>query len=133
MNVEDEIHGIVRKINEAWLERRPADLAHFLHDEIVVAPPGFEGHVQGRQAAVDSYEQFAAAATVHAADFDEPDVQAWEDTAVATYRYTLDYSMGGARNHDTGWDVLVLRRAAGTWRVVWRTIIPEDSAESLAG
>jgi hypothetical protein len=75
MNVEDEIHEILREINEAWLERRPADLAHFLHDEIVIAPPGFEGRAQGRQAAVDSYEQFAAAAMVHAADFDEPDVQ----------------------------------------------------------
>jgi hypothetical protein len=133
MNVEDEIQDIVREINEAWLERRPADLAHFLHDEIVIAPPGLQGRVQGRQAAVDSYEQFAEAAAVHAADFDEPDVQAWGDTAVATCRFTLDYAMGGARNQDTGWDVLVLRRTAGTWQVVWRTIIPEDSAGSLPG
>jgi hypothetical protein len=85
---------------------------------------GHEGHVQGRQAAVDTYEQFTAAATVHAADFDEADVRTWGDTAVATYRFTLDYAMAGAHNHDTGWDVLVLRRAAGTWQVVWRTIIP---------
>jgi hypothetical protein len=133
MNVEDEIQDIVRGINEAWLERRPADLARFLHDEIVMAPPGFQGHVRGRQAAVDSYEQFAAAATVHAADFDEPNVQAWGDTAVATYRFTLDYAMGGVRIQDTGWDVLVLRRAADTWQVVWRTIIPEDGAESQPG
>jgi ketosteroid isomerase-like protein len=105
MNVEDEIQDIVREINEAWLERRPADLARFLHDDIVIAPPSFQGHVQGRQAAVDSYEQFTAAATVHAADFDEADVRTWGDTAVATYRFTLDYAMGGAHNHDTGWDV----------------------------
>jgi ketosteroid isomerase-like protein len=133
MNVEDEIQEIVREINEAWVERRPADLARFLDDQIVVAPPGFQGQVKGRQAALDSYDQFAAAATVHAADFDEPDVQAWGDTAVAIYRFTLDYATGGARNQDTGWDVLVLRRTAGTWQVVWRTIIPGDSAESLPG
>jgi ketosteroid isomerase-like protein len=133
MTVEDDIQDIVREINEAWLERRPADLARFLHDEVVIAPPGFQGRVQGRQAAADSYEQFAAAATVHAADFDEPDVQAWGDTAVATYRFTLDYAMGGAHSRDTGWDVLVLRRAAGTWQVVWRTIIPADSADTLPG
>ena len=131
MNVEDEIQGIGREVNEAWLERRPADLARFLHDEIVIAPPGLQGRVQGRQAAVDSYEQFAEAAAVHAADFDEPDVQAWGDTAVTTYRFTLDYAMGGARNQDTGWDVLFLRRTAGTGQVVWQTIIPEDSAGSL--
>jgi len=126
-----EIQDIVREINEAWLERRAADLARFLHDEIVIAPPGFQNHVRGRQAAVDSYEQFAAAATVHAADFDEPEVRMWGDTAVATYRFALDYALGGARTQDTGWDVLVLRRAAGTWQVVWRTIIPEDSAEPV--
>jgi hypothetical protein len=130
VNVEDEIRDIVRDINEAWLERRPGELARFLDEEIVIAPPGFQGLVQGRQAAVDSYEQFVAAARVHAADFDEPDVQAWGDTAVATCRFTLDYAMGGARNHDTGWDVLVLRRTAGKWQVVWRTIIPGDSADS---
>ena len=132
MNVEDEIQDTVREINEAWLKRRPADLAHFLHDEIVIAAPGFQDHVRGRQAAVDSYDQFAATATVHAADFAEPDIQTWGDTAVATYRFTLDYAMGGgARNHDTGWDILVLCRAAGKWQVVWRTIIPEDSGESV--
>jgi hypothetical protein len=49
--------------------------------------------------------------------------------AVATCRVALDHAMGGARHHDTGWDVLVLRRAAGAWQVVWRTIIPADDAE----
>jgi hypothetical protein len=102
VNVEDEIRDIVRDINEAWLERRPGELARFLDEEIVIAPPGFQGLVQGRQAAVDSYEQFVAAARVHAADFDEPDVQAWGDTAVATCRFTLDYAMGGARGHSGG-------------------------------
>jgi ketosteroid isomerase-like protein len=131
MNVEDEISGHRQGDQRGVVGARPADLARFLHDEIVIAPPGLQGRVQGRQAAVDSYEQFAEAAAVRAADFDEPDVQAWGDTAVATYRFTLDYTLGGARNQDTGWDVLVLRRTAGTWKVVWRTIIPEDSAGSL--
>jgi len=130
MNVEGEIQDIVREINRAWLERRPADLARFLDDEIVIVPPGLRGAVHGRQAAVDSYEQFADAATMHAADFDDADVHVWGDTAVATYRFTLDYALSGARSHDTGWDVLVLRHTPGTWRVVWRTIIPEGSAGS---
>lgn len=43
MNVEDEIRDIVSEINEAWLERRTQGLARFLHDEIVIAPPGFQG------------------------------------------------------------------------------------------
>jgi hypothetical protein len=81
MNVEDEIQDIVREINEAWLERPPADLARFLHDEIVIAPPGLQGRVQGRRAAVDSYEQFAEAAAVHAADFDE-----WDTIGVWAFR-----------------------------------------------
>jgi ketosteroid isomerase-like protein len=77
---------------------------------------------------VGSYQEFAAAATVHAADFDEADVQAWGDVAVATCRFALDYEMGGERSQDAGWDVLVLCRAAAGWQVVWRTVIPADGA-----
>jgi ketosteroid isomerase-like protein len=102
VGVEDEIRGIVREINQAWLSRRPEHLARWLHEEVVIAPPGFHDRVRGRRAAVGSYQEFAAAATVHAADFDEADVQAWGDVAVATCRFALDYEMGGERSQDAG-------------------------------
>lgn len=73
---------------------------------------------------MDSYQEFTTAATMRAASFDEADARVWGDVAVTTCRFALDYELGGERHRETGWDVLVLRRDAGTWRVVWRTVIP---------
>jgi hypothetical protein len=122
--MEDEVKRIVWEIEQAWLERRPEDLARWLHEDVVIAPPGFTGHVRGRSAAAASYEEFAASATVRAADFADADVQLWGDVAVATCRFDVEYELRGERCRDTGWDVLVLRRTADTWQVLWRTVVP---------
>jgi hypothetical protein len=123
--VKDEIRDIVRQLNHAWLAGRSEDLARWLHEEVVIAPPGFGGQVRGRQAAAATYVEFAKAATLHVAAIDPADVQVWGDVAVATCRFELQYTMGGERIKDLGWDVLVFRRAAQvSWQVLWRTVIP---------
>lgn len=46
-------------------------------------------------------------------------------TAVATVMFRIRYELAGNTFDESGTDVLILAREDGTWRVVWRTQVPE--------
>ena len=45
------------------------------------------------------------------------------ETAIATYRYEIQWTREDQLLTEGGSDVLVLSRRGGKWRVVWRTIL----------
>ncbi len=95
----------------------------------MVVQPGFGRRVSGREACVASYAEFAAAGTVHAYDESDHTVDVWADTAVATYRFRIDFEVGGERYLEAGHDLLVFSRIDDGWRIVWRTLAPLPASE----
>lgn len=119
-----EIIATIGRINRAWRTGRVEELMDAFHEDVVVVQPGFGTWVTGREACVGSYAEFAAAARVHAYDETEHAVDVWGDTAVATYRFRIEYEIDGKTYLETGHDLLVFVRASDGWQVVWRTLAP---------
>lgn len=126
VDAREEIRGLVRSINDAWRDGRFDELSGYLHDGMVMVFPGFSGRCGGKAACIDSYRAFARQADVRTYDEDEVAVDLWGDrTAVATYRFRIEYDLGGRTHRDEGRDVLVFSRDEdGGWRAVWRTMVP---------
>lgn len=124
-----EIKDLIAKINGAWLAGRPAEMAAYFHDQIVIAQPGFAAHAHGKDVCIASYEKFVAAVTI--ANYHEHDhvVNVWGDTAVASYAFDISYEIETDPYRDTGRDVLVFAKVNGQWKVVWRTLIPQVAAK----
>jgi len=112
----------VLALNAAWRERRFDDLRAYFDPEVVIAAPGFGAHVKGRDAVVESYREFAENATIDVFDLSEPAIDIWGDTAVVTAPYSITYSMHGRTYREHGHDLLVFRRTAGEWLILWRTL-----------
>jgi ketosteroid isomerase-like protein len=120
----------VQRINRTWLEGRPNDMAPFLHPEIVMVLPDFNGHVAGRDSFIAGFVEFCAGAEME--EYGESDLQVdvTGDTAVASYLFDMIYERSGARYQAKGRDLWVFGRHDGTWLAVWRTIL--DMTEVLA-
>lgn len=112
---------IIESINKAWLEGRYADVGGYLHEAIVLSPPGAEP-VTGREAVVRGYADFGSAATIHAFDLQEPRINFWGLTAVAECPFVIDYEIPSGRFKERGVDLLVFTRVGDTWEVCWRTL-----------
>ena len=123
-NAQEEIRQILKKINEAWVNGNPEKLQEYFHEDMVIAQLGFGRVGTGRQACVQSYKDFISRAVVLDVRESDHTVDVWGDTAVASYRFELDYEMNREKHHDEGWDVFVFNRHKGIWHAVWRTIIP---------
>jgi predicted enzyme related to lactoylglutathione lyase len=121
-----EIRLLLGRITAAWRQGRTEDLRDCFHEGMVIAPPGFRGRVEGRDACVRSYADFLAHATVREFKEAEPAIDVCGDTAVATCPWEMEWEAGGEVRRETGHDVFVLARREGKWLAVWRTVAPTE-------
>ncbi len=110
------------RINTAWRTGRPQEMAPYLDEHVVMAFPGFAGHLEGRQALLDSFAAFEREAHVHDYRQGEIRVDGSGGVAVAQYPFEMIYEREGARWLSKGWDVWVFERRGPEWIGVWRTM-----------
>jgi ketosteroid isomerase-like protein len=120
----EEIVQILKTINAAWTTGNTADLGKYFHEDMVIAQPGLGIHGEGKGACVDSYMEFAGMASIEKLEETQHVVLVWGDTAVASYKFDIEYELDGHSHQDAGYDLFVFNRTKGTWLAVWRTILP---------
>lgn len=122
----DLILEIIRADNRAWTAGLSAEGPEAMYAEnAVLIPPGFGARVEGCEAIRQSYAHFLEIAKVLAFDESEEHVDVHGDSAVATYRFTIQYELNGQGHQEAGREVLVFVRQPAGWRVVWRTQVRE--------
>jgi ketosteroid isomerase-like protein len=117
---EDEVYDVVRQINAAWTSGRVERLGNHFHENIVIVHPDCQGRTTGKAACVKSYEEFISRAIVREYNEGAPTVDLWNDTAICTYPFDIEYEMNGARLRESGHDVFAFVRENGRWLAVWR-------------
>jgi len=125
-----EIREIVGTINEAWVAGRYEAIGPHIADHVIMAPPGDDTRVMGRDAYVASFRQFMELATVKEFAPATPRVDVIGNTAVALCPFEIVYEMEGETYREKGIDLLVFARPLGEWKVVWRTVTSEPQAPS---
>jgi ketosteroid isomerase-like protein len=124
-----DVRRVVAAINEVWRVAAPEDIAPLLQpyfaDEMKIVGLGFTPVGSGRDVAIESYVDFARVATIASFEMDEPDVHAAGDSAVATYRWHIRYTLDATEFDESGHDVFVLRRHGGRWLATWRAMLPD--------
>jgi uncharacterized protein (TIGR02246 family) len=123
----DEIWQLVQNMNDTWAQGRPQDLASFFSEDMVIVNPDFTHRIEGRASCAASYEEFCKQANILSLKLDNPGIDVFGDTAIATYSYEISYEMGGERFNDTGRDLFIFVREHGSWQAVWRTMIISQS------
>jgi ketosteroid isomerase-like protein len=126
----DAIRRLVSRVNDAWLkgsaEEISATLDRCFAEEMVIWGPDCREAARGKEACVKSYVDFASQAVVKHCTLADPTVHRVGDTAIASYSWDMTYLLSNREYFDTGHDVLVLNRARGEWRIVWRMILPSS-------
>ena len=105
----------LRRINDAWLNGRVADLAPLVHPDIVMVFPGFAGRMQGRDAFVAGFEDFSQNAKIHEYRPLDLQIDVAGETAIATFRYEMVYERSGIRSRSTGRDLWVFENHGQGW------------------
>lgn len=123
MSDAGEIRRILDVINGAWTTARTDALAALFHADMVIAGPGYQTYAAGRDACVESYREFSTNAKVLAYSAAEPAIGVWDDTAVASYAWTMTWQRDNDPVSDAGTDQFVFTRSGGRWLAVYRLVL----------
>jgi len=121
-NHKDQIHQIIKKINQSWLEGHPENLNQFFHDKIMIVSPDFKILGAGKAICVKSYSDFITQAAIKDYQESEPEVHVWANTATAFYNFEMAWEMAGKSFKESGWDFFVFTYENGKWLAVWRML-----------
>jgi hypothetical protein len=97
-------------------------MAPCLSNNVVMAFPGFEGYLEGRQALIESFVAFARVATVQEYREGAARIDLSHGVAVAQCPFEMVYERSGARWRSKGWDLWVFEKRGAEWIAVWRTM-----------
>jgi hypothetical protein len=119
---QKDVWRIVRQINAAWVEGKPERLVEHFHDRMAIVGTSGNRYGVGNLACVESYRNFIATAQIARFKEIDPSVDVYETVAIVSYRFEIEYAMGGKTYQETGRDTFVLERINDKWLAVWRQL-----------
>ena len=122
LNHKEQIHQIIKKINQSWLEGHPENLNHYFHDNMVIVSSEFKVMGAGKDICVKSYSDFISRAMIKDYQESDPEIHVWTNTATAFYNYEIAWEMDGKLFKDLGHDFFILTFENGKWLAVWRMV-----------
>jgi ketosteroid isomerase-like protein len=121
----DAIADLIERVNEAWRGKRYDDIGTLVDNDVVIAPPGTPDRIRGRDAYVQSYRDYDAAARTIEFTPEPPLVDVIGSIAVAICPFRVVYELGETVFREAGRDLLVFVRKTDGWRIVWRSMVTD--------
>ena len=113
-----EVWSFVRALNDAWTKEKGERLAEYFHPRMTAITPVDRDRLKGAAKCIGGWQGFAQASTIHSWREDDPDIELFGDTAIVTYYYVMDVTMGPNRMNLSGRDMLVVKKEAGRWWLI---------------
>jgi hypothetical protein len=119
-HIDDDPVAFVEAMDRCWLERRYADLAGFLADDVVMVAQGGHYRLSGSAAALASYRDFMERSRIEAFTPVDYRITRNNGSAVVEYAWRMVWESEGVPNVAEGREVLVLAEREKSWQVIWR-------------
>jgi ketosteroid isomerase-like protein len=127
---KQKIEEMLRAMNRCWTETwDESGFRQYIHNDAVAIAPTTPGRLEGQDAYVAGWRGFAESAAIHSWNEKAHKIQLYAggQCAVATYLFTITFSMGGMTQTMNGRDMFFLVREGGRWLVAADQFSPEPS------
>ena len=124
---KDLIIDFVKKINDLWLQNDTRELNNYLSNDVVFASPGFDKYLKGKDLCINSYKEFISQAVIDNFQSTQFNVDHFDDIAIVTYHFLIQYRMNGKNYNDEGYEIMAFRKQENQWLLIWRTQMPMNS------
>jgi hypothetical protein len=118
---QQELWTLMQQINNCWCKGQPAQLADYLHDNIVFNSPDLKHQFTGKDTCIQSYIDFLNNSKVLLYNESNPVVHVFNNTAIVTYDFEMKYEQKNKLYHETGTDIMIFNKQI-SWKAVWRSL-----------
>jgi uncharacterized protein (TIGR02246 family) len=130
---ETAVQRVLDRIQTAWREGRPEEMAPVLSPDIIFVFPGFSMRLTGRDALIESYREFLAGTRLRSYREDRRSIEGGQTAAVAEIAFDMTYTRAGTEWRSHGIELWALERRRDGWIAFWRTmqeLTEEPAAEA---
>ncbi|NGP76555.1 nuclear transport factor 2 family protein [Balneolaceae bacterium YR4-1] len=120
-----DIEQFIDRMNDDWLNDRTENLSRYFHKQVVMIQPGTQKKIVGREAMVDSYQEFIEEADVSDFRIKDLRIDVFENTAIVLYTFRIKYKVETTNYDEGGVEILVLNLHNEHWQIVWRNQQPD--------
>jgi hypothetical protein len=123
-DLQKQVWETIQEMNRCWTSDDDNDLdglTEYFHENMVAITPTDRHRVQGRDACVAGWQNFASLAKIHYWKELDPDVQVYGvygNAAVVTYYFDMSYDVNHQTRNMWGRDMMILVKEDGKWQVV---------------
>ena len=128
MSAESAVRDVIARIDAAWRLKQFDGLERCFHEDAAILGPGYVEYARGRQKCAESYIEFATNAAVLSYSESAHALRTWENVAVYTFAWEMEYQRDKGSRHETGTDQLLFQLGSAGWQLVWRYIYFAPSA-----
>jgi len=122
------IEATLRAMNRCWTGKwNEPEFRQFIHKDAIAIAPTTPGRLEGQDAYVAGWREFAEVATIHSWNEMDYKIHLYLGgrSAVATYFFTITFTMGGITQTMKGRDLFFLIKEGEQWIVVADQFSPE--------
>ena len=131
----ERVRSFLMSLHDCWPAGERAALARFYHPDVVLLPPDLGPPIRGRDAVVDSYQEFLSAARMQTFAVTDLDVfefpAAQGSTRISTYmahlNFEISYELGGDHYIEQGLEIYTVLETGDQLQIVWRSQTVLDS------
>ena len=131
-DTEGAVQRVLDRIQTAWREGRPEEMAPALSPDITFVFPGFSMRLTGRDRLIDSYRDFLAGTRLRSYREDRRSIEGGTSAALAEIAFDMTYARAGGAWRAHGVELWALERRPEGWVAFWRTMqeLTEEPAEA---
>jgi hypothetical protein len=112
----------MQQINNCWYKGQPEQLANYFHDNIVFNSPDLKQQFTGKDICIQSYVDFLSNSTVLLYHETNPIVHVFDNTAIITYDFEMQYEQKDKVYHETATHIMIFSKQQNSWKAVWRNL-----------
>lgn len=129
----DNPNDFLLALNNCWQTGDLAALAEYYHPDVVLLPPDMGEPIRGRQAVIESYQDFLEAATLEHFEVTGLEVFSFPVTGaqsapathipttyIAHLTFSVSYTLDGDTYVETGMEAYTLGQVDGRLKILWR-------------
>jgi hypothetical protein len=131
-DTEIAVQRVLDRIQTAWREGRPEEMAPHLSADITFVFPGFSMRLTGRDRLIDSYRDFLAGSRLRSYREERRSIEGGRSAALAEIAFDMTYTRAGSDWRSHGIELWALEQREKGWVAYWRTM-QELTEEPAAG
>ena len=121
-DTEIAVQRVLDRIQTAWREGRPEEMAPLLSPDITFVFPGFSMRLSGRERLIESYRDFLAGSRLRSYREERRSIEGGQSAALAEIAFDMTYARAGSEWRSHGIELWALERQAEGWVAFWRTM-----------